>query len=566
MNVFDTVTWRKIQNARSKRGAEVIERMPREDEVISFLGKLRPLCNTPLTDQFFISRRDQTICVRHEVPDPPKELFLKFQVVHPLPHVYIDLVTVTQDYTSRSNKAFTKNMPREDYLQENGTFKAGWPEYGVEVPDLVQLISPHFSPLQNFLLERQERYLHVVRVDPIPKYGSPITHIVYYIETARRHSSRKEEEIKGPVELREWEHMRDFERTKANEKDITFWAIQELVPTRPENDLVRLQYIQSVINTEQIRQNIREAYSERYLSRDPIIVKGGNHISMLRARRGRYLDGRARFPVMCAALNDKSLTKMQPANNTAEGSDEEQLIAQAGFIPGETYSFTQSGLEKGPTFKETIFRVDLLVKSGAVVLFSILCSCIYLIRLPLKPEEGETVRSNTITLFFGLMTLFEGFLIFYEYTQSGSLRRPATGKDIWKQAVQFDERNKTKRGRVEAVCHHTAKSYFTGENLSFVGGEEPFTGTVKVDCTFCLIDLLKAGFETTFSRDGSEILLGPKQRNRKMFRVQEINEDQRANLVEVKPFDVDVVVSDRILGTQTFDFTRGAWYQNIDFA
>lgn len=565
MNVFDRVTWRKIGNAKCKRGAEVIERVPSEDEVITFLEQLRPLCNSPLTDQFFISIRDETICVRHEVSDPPKELYLKFPVADPLPPVYIDLVTVTQDYTSRSNKPFTKDMQREDYLQENGVFRAGWLEYGIDVPDLIKLISPHFSPLQNFLLERQEIYLHLIRVDPIPKQGVPITQIVYYLEMARRYRS-KSEGITGSVELREWKFMNEFSRSKAKEKDITFWAIQELVPTSEENDSIRLEYIQSVIQTEQIRENIREAYSEKYLSRDPILVKGGNHISMLRARRAIYLDGRARFPVMCAALKDKSLTRPQPLNNAIEPIEEEQPIAGGGFLPGETYSLNSCEIDKKPSFKEAILRFDLLGKSAVVVVLSIVCSCLYLTRLQIQLEEQETVRSNAITLFFGLMTLFQGFLIFYEYTQGRGIRRPVTGADIWKQAVRFDNRNGTKRGRVEALSHPSAKSYFTGENLSFVGGEELFTGTVTVDCTFCLVDLLKAGYETTFSRDGSEILLGPTQRNRKMFRVQEINEDQCAKLVEVKTFELDGYVSDKILGTQTLDFTRGAWYQNIDFA
>lgn len=559
------VTWRKIRNARSKRGTEVIEKMPSDNEVISFLENLRPLCNSPLTDQFFISNRDETICVRHEISDPPRELYLKFPVADPLPPVYIDLVTVTQDYTSRSNKSFTKDMQREDYLKKNGVFRAGWPEYGVEVPDMVRLISPHFNPLQNYLLERQERYLHVIRVDPIPKDKVPITQIVYYIETARRHRSESEG-ISSSVDLREWDFMTEFKRSKAKEKDITFWAIQELVPTSAENDSIRLEYIQSVIETEQIRQNIREAYSEKYLSREPIPVKGGNHISMLRARRAGYLDGRARFPVMCAALKDKSLTRPQPLNSPMEEIDVEQPIARSVFVPGVTHSLNHQEIDPEPTFKEAIIRYDIIGKSAAVVVLSIIGSCLYLTRLPFKPEEGETVRSNTITLFFGLMTLFEGLLIFYEYTQGRGLRRPVTGADVWKQAVRFDKIHGTKRARIEAVCHPCAKTYFTGENLSFVGGEDLFTGNVTVGCTFSLVDLLRAGYETTFSRDGSEILLGPKQRNRKMFRVQEIDEDQRARLVEVKTFELDSVVSDKILGTQTLDFTRGAWYQNIDFA
>lgn len=563
MNVTDEATLCKIQNALWNRGEEVIERVPSLKEVISFLDKLRPYCDTPLSNQFFFSDRDGSICVRHEIRDPPKALFLDFRIGNPRPPVYIDLVTTSQDYTPRSNKPFSKTMKLEDYLKKNNSYRNGYPEYGFEVPELVQLIAPHFNRLQNYLLEREKIFLHVIRVDPIPKDSASVEQIVYLVETARRHRSEPEY-ITDSVELEQWTDMEAFKRRLARSEHITLWAIQEMIPTSKENDSVRLEYIQSVIKTEKIRENIRTGYWDMYRSQESIQMKGGNHIAMLRARHGRHADGRARFPVLYAALKDKSITRRKESPIDDSFSDEGRTAMVPLFHPGETYSLND--LEPKPKFQEKIVRYEILGKSAGVLLLSTIGSLCYLTRLSLSPDEGETVRSNAITLFFGLMAIFESLLIFYEYSQGRGLHRRATGADLWKQAVKIDKRQNTTRARVEAVRHPSAKEYFSGVNLSFVDGEDPFTGEVDVDHKFSLLDLLNAGYETTFSRDGSEILLGPKQRYRKMFRMDKLTSDGSAVLVEVKIFDPDGTCSDRILGSQTLDFTRAAWYQNITFA
>lgn len=564
MNVTDEATLHKIQNAWWKRGIEVIERVPSLDEVTSFLKELRSYCDTPLSNQFFVSDRDGSICVRHDVRDPPKELFLDFPVGNPRPHVYIDLVTTTQDYTFRSNKPFSKTMNREDYLKINDSYCNGWTAYGIEVPELVKLIAPHFNRLQNYLLERERIFLHIIRVDPIRKPAAPIEEIVYLVETARRHRPEPES-ITNSVELEQWKNMDEYKRRRAGNEHITFWAIQELVPTSKENDSIRLKYIQSVIKTEKIRENIRTAYSDMYLSQERIEpIKGGNHIAMLRARRGTYLDGRARFPVLYAALKDKSKTKKKESTSDHIVSDDDNTAIVPLFNPGETFSWDI--LEPKPEFRERLVRYGIIGKSALVLIVSTLSSLLYLTRLRLSPNEGETVRSNAITLFFGFMTIFESILIVYEYSQGRGLHRPATAADFWKQAEKIDRLQNTTRARVEAVCHPSAKEYFSGVNLSFVGGEELFTGEVDVNYKFSLVDLLKAGYETTFSRDGSEILLGPKQRHRKMFRVDSLTTNDFAMLVEVKAFDPDRACSDKILGSQTLGFTRAAWYQNVAFA
>lgn len=580
MNIFHEPTLNAIRNAWEKRGPEVIERVPEQGEVKTFLEELVPHCDIPLSDQFFISERDETICVRHKVRNPPKELFLDFSVEMPYPHVFIDLLTATQDYTSRSEKPFSKHMKRDDYLKVNGKFLPGWAGYGIGVPEMVRLISPHFSPLQNFLLEREECFLHIIRADTIPKDGGQIKQVVYLIEMARRHRPfAQKEEVDDSVELHNWKFMEKFERKRANQEDITFWAIQQLVPTDPRNDSDRLKYIQSVIIYEKIRQHRRQAYSEKYIPDRTMVMKGGNHIAMLRARHAAYMDGRARYPVLCAARKDQSLTKRpeRKDTNTDTSDDEENIVTgddgEEALLVGENDAgvpYACDQLESKPKFNEKQFRWRVLGKTVFVIALSA-SSCFYLYRIRYSPNEGETVRSNTITLFFALLTFFEAGLIFYEYTQGRSLYRDATGEELWKQAVKLDRHNNSTRARVEAVRHPFAKDHFNGVNLSFVGGEELFTGGALVDFTFSLKNLLKAGYETTFSRDGSEILLGPKEkRSRKMFRVESVEsvdgDNKVATLVEVKTFEPAEVLSDEVLGTQTLEFTRAAWYQDVKFA
>lgn len=550
---FSDETLCKIRQAYYKRGKEVIERVPDSEEVIQFFKTLEKEAGGSLYNQFFVLERDCTVSIRHRVTEPPNHLYLNLQLTNPLPSIFIDLVTITQDFTSRTNIPISKSMKREDFLLDAfGVPRSGRGRWGVCAPDLLLSILPHLSSLQNYLLNRRPSYLHVFRVDPIRSKGN-LEQIVYLIEIARRYRpDTYAEEVTAHVPLNRFENMNNYIRRKAKKDEITFWAIQEIVPTNEENDSIRAEYIQSVILSEKTRNDLVITNGVYKLPSDIATMRGGNHISMLRARHTVYMDGRARFPVMCAALHDCSLTN-RPINNSTNSVCMEIDDTR---IPHSIEP------DDDPKFQEKVFKYNIVIRFVVVIIISVTASVLYSIIISFtEHQEIEAIRGNSMTLFFGLLTSLQSLLFIRFFAEGGSFYKPVSGEEIWKQAQAMG----TSRALVEAVSHPKCRAYFDGKGLSFVGDEDTFTGSVTIDHTFSLLDVLRAGYVTTFARDGREVLIHGNGRYKQLFRLHSIDAHRRVKMVALENPMNNAIVPDLCLGLEVLDFTRAGWYAHTEF-
>lgn len=476
-NVLIRETVNRLIAGFKKRGRVVIESPPNIENIAEFLISLNQIDGPPLATRFTFSHRDGAVAVSHRLPNKPDEALALFPDRERVSMVTINLFTQTQDYTWRCRDRFDAQFGwREFALRDNGT-----PAPGHNAEILVSVVTPLFDDLQRHLLTNWPCYLHYIRVDAIDRHG--VHELIFTVETARRYRTERERNI-GNADLVSWgwPHMEDYSRRPAPREEITLWAALSIQDTDPKLDDERLQVIATAIRAENLS---REAVATEP---DVILVDGGNRVALLRARSAQHQDGRARFALARAAMMDQGVIPRAP-----RGLEMEHFRLN----PSPDSPKLQYDMDNWPTVLKIIFS-DLLVSSLGLF---------YLFRLQSPDADVDAVVGVALAIVgaLALPSLPLWFKIYtgkYDATHVLRRRRAATVKELLRQA-----RGDT-RARIEAVTSPAALLHFDGNGLSFSGlhyeGNHSF-----VDDTFTVKHLLEAGYQTTFARDGREVLISP---------------------------------------------------------
>lgn len=529
-NVLEKETLNRLTSGYCKRGRVVIESPPDPAEVGNFLTSLKRIPGPPLADRFNFSLRDGTIAVTHRLSNKPEELLALFPDRERVCYIRINLFTQTQDYTWRGKERFDPKFGwRQFVIGENNL-----PASGENTEVLVRVVTPLFDDLQRHLLTNWPSYLHRIRIDSIDQNG--LHELVVTVETARRYRSEPEPNIgRAELNVQKWPYMDDFTRRPAPAREITLWAALSVQDTDPDLDSERLQIIADSIRAENL--------SRESLTKEPDIVQvhGGNRVALLRVRNAYYRDGRARFAIARAALMDQGVIPRAPKGL-------------------EMRDFRLNAPPKSLTLNYEVTNWTTIFK---IVFSDLLVSCLgllYLCRLRSPDADVDAVVGVALAAVasLALPSLPFWFKIFtgrFDATLVLRRNRSVAVKELLQQA------NGDTRATIEAVTSPAATQYFNGNGLTFSGLQ--YTGHHDFNGTFSMNELLQAGYETTFTRSGREILIAPG--SPPLLSQIRFSSEQKAvfePIVSNKRKDPHQP-SEADLENEVLEFVRGVWPSNV---
>lgn len=228
------------------------------------------------------------------------------------------------------------------------------------------------------------------------------------------------------------------------------------------------------------------------------LIPGYNIYHLLLNRHATYRDGRARYPLIRAALMDNSL--LRPWSLAA---------TQAGATRSFRLELTEATRQTTPSLPPS--SVDNIRRLGFTVIATLVTSSLgFLYMLRLTANAKEDVPAIAIGIFFGLLT--PAFLFWTRVATGGfsplavlRWKRPPDARMLLEWA---EDEPKGCGARVMAVMARPSQLYWHGDGLSFTGIE--YHGDHQFNLPlFRISELLDAGFQTGYATDGREVLVTP---------------------------------------------------------
>lgn len=507
----------KVQIVRQKFDDPevVLEGAPDHGKVKELLRDMDNLTGPDaLWSSFRTSHRDGTVCVRHTIPIELSKQERYKDIFEPqILAVHIDLFTVTQDYTWRCPNKFSES---QGWVVDE-KMKLTFASEALSAQELIAIVTPLFNKVQEFLLTKDDAYLHRnFRFRNVDKHE-----MVYTIEVAKRYKTEMEKShvaIPGDFSISQakWDltdqmNPEHHQRVPSTAQEVTLWALQEAMPPKDNHalDVERLQVIKAAIDAEipinilarntPTPPNSTEEYSgnengtdieDSDQNKNPNVVQvfPGNRVALLRARPGIHMDGRARFPVLIGAYNDKSiLTKL--------GKDSRRLSSHKSNL-----DLTKQ--RKLELRKSNIFTIMMILFCD---LFVASFSFLYIFRIRDSDPDRDTIAGVVATIFAALAIpalplWFKLFTGKFRPELVVRLKREATPSELWRQAKRIG----TKKAFIDALWAETSRERYKPEALHFIGkevtGEYEFKYKIPDDKNdrqvrdfFSLNDLLEAG-------------------------------------------------------------------------
>lgn len=515
-HLFDRHALEALRRSRAKYGPIVTETVPTQHQILSFFNSLddHHTKDAPLSSCFTHSSRDLCTAVTHRIPEIPEDLRSKLTAQLQSDErcsVVLNLFTVTQDCTFRCSTPYSEGWESGLFTFPSGRIACytGNPSTSPFIGsflDLLHLSDSLLSPLQRFLLTARPAFLHTLRVDHVNST------VVISMEIARRYRSGRESDICEirSVDISHWESRTDFSRAPATPAQITLWAAFDLVVTAAAHDAGRLTVIQQAIDAEVAHIDADAIPSDVTL---PVPVLSVNRVALLRVRSAVYQDGRGRYAVAQGALHSRSLL---PSATENEGNSNSVMN---GF---------NAPLDPMPIIHSTRIHYPAVARAVAAECAFAAPALLYLLRLRAAGADVEEVVLVTTFLFLSLFLFSKFSSLSILLSGSHPLIRPASPGELIHAAATAADGNV--RGRLSIATSDMGRAFYDGRGLSFLDSTA-FRGTHRFPAAFAVSALLRAGFMTTFARDGRETLIDPAG---KAFRLSVVREGGRCSFSVTK--------------------------------
>eukprot|EP00178_Gracilaria_changii_P017131 TRINITY_DN489_c1_g1_i1.p1 TRINITY_DN489_c1_g1~~TRINITY_DN489_c1_g1_i1.p1 ORF type:complete len:552 (-),score=109.03 TRINITY_DN489_c1_g1_i1:1711-3366(-) len=522
-----------LQAAKRRYGNVIIERVPTPQEVSNFLKQLQSHCHPwRVSERLHFSDRDGTVAFSRVVEQPPPA----FRAEFPQRELMVRLHTVTQDYTNRSNAAWSPTSGWaqalcHDVLQ---------PQH---VPFVNQLLADDAA--HNFLLTYENRpcYLHVVRRDMHTERKRNF--VLYTVEVARRLKAEGDANMPSLSSIvNSWPSQHDFTRRRANPDEVTLWAVLNIVPSQQRHDHARLQIIRDAINA--VAPFCKPPPAA--LTSAPRTLHAGNTYQLLRVRHSGYQDGRARYAVVRSVLKSEALAPHATSPS-----------------PMSTPSTNQAAnrMPASPVLQTTRDNRTKLVFIALASLLTGALGLIYLIRLRYVDDDGvDDVVGVAIGIVFGIM--LPSAAVWSWICYGGRSRPDANEPKVAIEAVQLvnQTKNASVEERLQAATCAASRAHYNDNWLTFTALQ--YTGSEEYPERFCISELMEAGYKTTFALDGREVLVTPE---RKWVRLLALDDDGDAvfdNLGTATILSVeDERVEGEVFGHRVVPDTTGEWTADL---